>query len=295
MKVKKGIVFATAFLLVTTIALSQVMVAHTIDKEAKSQIVVDGVEYYALIIGVERFAEMNITQYAHYIDEDAIAIYDLLESSINWKSCHMRLLLNENATKRSIRDNITGWLDAREDQDDVVLIYFCGHGYKIPLSQREKGHAHIVPYDAPDWHYCDNVITDKELDSWLDELESNKIVVILDSCYSGKMLSLRHEGRVVLAAGGKYFLCPVDESEELGHSIFTYFLLQGFNGSADKNNDGWVSAEEVFHYARFLTFRYSFFYQFPFIKRFDAGLYISPPQLPYMYDQYQGEIKLVKV
>ena len=287
MKVRNNLVLIVILIIGTSTLFSTFALS---DREAKTQIVIDGTKYYALIIGVEKFENINATEYAHYIDDDAIAMYNMLNNSNNWKTSHIKLLLNENATKDNIRDNITEWLDDREDQDDVVLIYFSGHGWRMPFSHRKEGHAYIIPYDSPDSHYCEGVITDKELDSWLDELESNKIVVILDSCYSGRMFSLRQEGRVILAAGGKYILCPVDESEELGHGIFTHFLLQGFNGSADKNNDSWVSAEEAFHYARFPTFKYSFFYQFPFIKL--SG--IIPPQLPYMYDQYQGEIKLVR-
>ena len=287
---KKNLIFVIAVFMMGLSVISVAGIGTETNEKVNSQIICDGVEYYALLIAVERFEGMNLTEYAHYIDDDAVSMYNMLLSSGNWESSHIKLLLNENATKKSIRDNITQWLDDREDQDDVVLIYFCGHGWRIPFYKRAEGHAHIVPYDTSDWHYSKEVITDRELDSWLDELESNKTVVILDSCYSGRMLSLRQEGRVILTAGGKYLLCPVDESEELGHGIFTHFLLQGFNGLADKNNDSWVSAEEAFRYARFLTFRYSFFYQFPFIKL--SG--ITPPQLPYMYDQYQGEIRLVK-
>ena len=287
---KKNLIFVIAVFMMGLSVISVAGIGTETNEKVNSQIICDGVEYYALLIAVERFGGMNLTEYAHYIDDDAVSMYNMLLSGGNWESSHIKLLLNENATKESIRNNITQWLDNREDQDDVVLIYFCGHGWRIPFYKRAEGHAHIVPYDASDWHYSNEVITDKELDSWLDELESNKTVVILDSCYSGRMLSLRQEGRVILTAGGKYLLCPVDESEELKHGIFTYFLLQGFNGSADKNNDGWVSDEEAFRYACFSTFRYSFFYQFPFIKL--SG--ITPPQLPYMYDQYQGEIRLVK-
>ena len=243
------------------------------------------VEYYAVVIGVEKYEFLNFT--AHYIDEDAIRMYNKLIGN-NWEEDHVRLLLNENATKNGIKDAID-WLDSMEDEDDIVLFYFSGHGWEIPSEERENGYAHIVPYDALDWHYSEGVITDKELDSWLDELESNHVVVILDSCYSGRMFSICEKDRVVLTAGGRFLLCPVSESDELKSGIFTYFLLEGFNGSADKNNDGWISAEEVFHYARMPTFKFSFWKQFPFV-RFNPYFYVIPPQLPYIYDKCSGEV-----
>jgi uncharacterized caspase-like protein len=35
---------------------------------------------------------------------------------------------------------------------------------------------------------------------------------------------------------------------ELGHGLFTYYLLQGLNGAADLNHDGIVSLQELYEY-----------------------------------------------
>ena len=37
---------------------------------------------------------------------------------------------------------------------------------------------------------------------------------------------------------------------ERKHGLFTYFLLSGLRGDADKDGDGWVSMEELFEYVR---------------------------------------------
>ena len=38
------------------------------------------------------------------------------------------------------------------------------------------------------------------------------------------------------------------ELPELGHGIFTYYLLQGLNGAADLNKDGIVTVQELYEY-----------------------------------------------
>jgi uncharacterized caspase-like protein len=35
-----------------------------------------------------------------------------------------------------------------------------------------------------------------------------------------------------------------------GHGVFTYFLLKGLQGAADKNHDGVITAEELFAYLK---------------------------------------------
>ncbi len=244
--------------------------------------------YYALIIGVEKFD--NGTLPGEFLDDSAMAIYEKLLNSSNWKKENIKLLLNENATKADIQDAIVHWLGERVTKNDVVLYYFCGHSWRMTLKYRLQGltgHTVTYPYDK-----STNRITDIELDSWFDQIQSEHVVMILDTCYSGKMTALIQNGRTILAAGGKYLLCPVDEDQSLKSGIFTFFLLQGFNGVADINDDGWVTAEEVFHYARWPTFHFSLWLKFPFNK--DLPMIIGP-QIPYMYDRIPGQERLINL
>jgi hypothetical protein len=253
----------------------------------------EDVEYYAVLIGVAEF-EYNETLPEDKLDDDAIAMHELLINSKNWREENTLLLINENATKESIQSSIVDWLDEREDENDVVLYYFSGHSLKIPLKYRRYGHTYSFPYDISDYKFSEDKITDIELDSWLDELESKNICLILDTCYSGKMKSLIQKNRVILTAGGKHFFCGVDESDALGFGIFTFFIMQGLKGIADINNDGWVAAEECFRYAKIPTIISSIWQQFPFIQEWNNRTIIWFFQVPTMYDRYLGGFKLVE-
>jgi uncharacterized caspase-like protein len=75
--------------------------------------------------------------------------------------------------------------------------------------------------------------------------------------------------------------CEADEVaweyEELGHSVFSYYILQGFNnlGDVDINNDGKASAEEFFYYVE------------PKVRA-----YTGEKQIPQLSDGYPGELNL---
>lgn len=245
--------------------------------------------YYALIAGVSDYPY----QEEEFFDEDAETMYSLLNNSFNWKEENIEFLLNEEATKHNIQEAIINWLDDKETENDVVLIYLSGHGWKIPLLNRAKGNAFFVPYDSPGWNYSEYVITDKELDSWVDELESKNIALIHDHCYAGRMHATSQKGRVILCAGGKYLLCPVDGDETLKHGIFSHYLFEGLMGVADYNNDNWISAEEAFRYAFFPTFHFSLWKHFPFISEWNGKPVLIGPQFPFIYDRHFGSIPLI--
>jgi len=56
----------------------------------------------------------------------------------------------------------------------------------------------------------------------------------------------RSRGRVVITASGPNEVAL--ESPDLGHGIFTYYLLEGLAGKADRNGDGLVTVSELYEY-----------------------------------------------
>jgi len=294
MKVRKPILnmILAAIIVFSVFSASASSTKVTRQENTEETVNPEDVEYYALIIGVEKFAGIELPDEDH-IDDSAVQWYDLLVNNTkNWKEGNIKLILNENATKDKIIDAITGWLDDKEDENDIVLIVFEGHGDKISYLQRKHGHAALLTYNETKKHRLEDRITDKEFDALVDELESKHITIILDSCYSGRMLALRQKGRVILAAGGKYFWCGVDESDALGSGIFSFFLKQGFKGVGDTNNDGWVTPEEAFRYARIPTIITSIYTEFPFIIEWNNKTILWFFQVPRMYDRHPGSIKL---
>ena len=303
-KMKKKTIIIIIFMMLILFSSSSISIsisANSIDNKSISIQELDhnspeDIEYYALIIGVETFVGGILYPMEDKLDDDAIAMYNLLLNSSNWKEQNIRLILNENATKDKIRDKITGWLGNVADENDVVLIYYISHGWKTKLKDRLKGNAYIFTYNHTKGSGLETKITDKEFDSYVDNIKSKHIAIIFGSCYSGRMLALRQRGRVILAPGGRFLFCGVDECDVLKSGIFGYFLRKGFEGVADLNNDGWVTAEEAFIYAKIPAIWHSFWVQFPFIQNYYDGVENRTIfflfQIPVMFDRYFGQLKL---
>src|SRR4030042_334163 len=196
-------------------------------------------EGWAVIIGVTEYQcplcifdkEWNVYPVGIKHPDDDARDLTLQLSPIIGKD-HIKLLLNSEATNTAIYYAVD-WLAERAGADDAVLFYFSGHS-------------------APQNLACyDYFISDWQLANWLDKVNSQKVVVILDTCYAGSFGNkLGQNGRVVLMG------CQPHESSledrELGHGVFTHYILQAFSnfGAAATNHDYELSAEEIFDYAK---------------------------------------------
>ena len=106
-----------------------------------------------------------------------------------------------------------------------------------------------------------------EFQTILDRIEAERVVVFLDACYSGAAGGRTFASRRTRAARvdeifldrltrskGRAIVTASRASEvsievpELGHGLFTHYLVQGLRGAADLDRDGIVSLQEVYQY-----------------------------------------------
>jgi uncharacterized caspase-like protein len=208
--------------------------------------------------------------------------------------------LNAWATKDVIHQSMVNWAanQVKQYPNPTFLFVFSGHGMFAVDNNGDEADGYdefIVPYDV-DCINCENAqlrqwlpetaIRDDEFGAWLDEIGATQCVVIIDSCFSGGMVTgTGASGRGLLSQAN---LSPVAadlqasdgfaqdisgsgcvvlmastanqgswEFSELEHGVFTYFLLQALSStSADTNHNGWVSAQEAFIYLKNLVDSY---------------------------------------
>jgi hypothetical protein len=243
----------------------------------------DPIEYWAVVVGIADYLYLDSPPLLpiylkdhdlRYSGDDAKEVANKLGSI--WGMDHVKLLIDSQATKFGIQNSISNWLDFNEDSNDIVLFYFVGHG-------RQDGNEEyiILPYDTLVTS-DKNDIRDDMLDSWLNCLESNKQIIIIDSCNSGGFINKLYKyGRIVLASSGK----DEDSYEKsiLGHSIFTFYLLEAFShlNDVDDNNDDSVSIEEIFNWAE--------------LKTISSAKLQLQTQNPRMSDCYYGQMSLIEV
>jgi hypothetical protein len=236
------------------------------------------------------------------------------------------LFLDSQATKAAIHAAIVNWMDPLEDENTVVVIFFSGHGMYGPDDDGDEADSYdefIVPYEMDwdpieyRWRY-EMAIRDDELKNWLSVLESQHIVVLTDSCFSGGMIEtsvggtrglvwqpashgevtaaqwrdgftrdVQGPGRVVLTASAEDQ--PSWEFGALQDGAFTYYLIEALSSaSADTNHNGWVSAEEAFTY---LANRVDS-YVYGHTGSVSGGPYHQNPQIS---DGVSGEVDLAQL
>ncbi|GIH28526.1 hypothetical protein Aph01nite_68360 [Acrocarpospora phusangensis] len=168
-----------------------------------------------------------------------------------------------NATADTMRRRIGRFL-ANRTTGDLLLLYFSGHGMKDP-----RGRFHLVATDT-EW---DNLpatgLAASTVHEMLDNSRSERIVVILDCCFSGAFppgVGLRSSRRVHaydgLQGSGRVIITSsssIEYSFEEGvglvdsdpvPSVFTSALVRGLRtGLADRDGDGRVSVSEMYEYA----------------------------------------------
>ncbi|HEX6082830.1 MAG TPA: caspase family protein [Methylomirabilota bacterium] len=227
---------------------------------------------WAVVIGVGGYESTAVPK-LRYPVADADAIYQTLIASGGFKKENILLLTDKTERKptlRNIKWALGTFLARSAHKDDLVVIYFAGHGAS-EIDQRgierDGLSKYLVPMDAdPDDLYSTALPMD-EMQNVLARIEAERITVFLDACYSGaaggrtfastktRTVNVddiflerltRSKGRAIVTASRPSELSV--ELPELGHGLFTYYLVRGLQGYADLNRDGIVSLQELYEY-----------------------------------------------
>jgi uncharacterized caspase-like protein len=206
----------------------------------------------------------------NYADDDANDMYQVLTTEHGWKRENIIKVIDSTATKIGIQNAIDEFAN-KVNPNDLFLLFFASHGSYIldqaPLDEEDGYDEYILTHDL-------ERILDDELVTMLEKIESKKIVVIIDACFSGGFFKgsdmetrtvpgptherltdtlngdLAKPGYIVLSASDDYEQCM--ESSTLQNGVFTFYLIQGMLMKpfpADFDKDLKVSAEEVYTYA----------------------------------------------
>ncbi len=236
-----------------------VVKSSDVDDPPKSQ-VTPVKNRHAVVIGIEQYREQ--LPKANYASQDAKVIGKYLTAAMGYPEENVAVLLDHRATKTDIEKYLEGWLPNRVEKDDVVFVYFSGHGSPNP----KTGDAYLLPYDGDPNYLATTGYSLKRLYEQLVKLPAKQVAVVLDSCFSGA------GGRSVLAQGIRPAVISVENpilasgntvvltassgaqiSSTYGqkaHGLLTYFFLKGLHGEADQNQDGKIDLSEIHAYVK---------------------------------------------
>ena len=256
-------------------------------------------EYWALIVAVGVYANNPDMDRPSMLVE-ANKLQKMLPVSSNWNKSHIKVIEGKNATMPNIINGFR-WLDKMEDENDISLIYLTTHGFPIffdlpPFDEADgmdealATYRGFLPFKDPfSWEPLANpfaILTDDEINFFLNRLESKGIGLIVDSCHSGGFndnWSYSKEAAEDWARGfagelqgrNRVIVTSVPEEDTSYGSFFSDGIIKGLEGYGDANGDGLCSLEEAFYYAR------------PIIEN-ETGMH------PQIFDDYPGELDLTE-
>lgn len=229
-------------------------------------------EMWAVVIGIGSYESAQIPR-LKYTVADAEAVYQTLIRSAGFKKDNVMLLTDRTERKptlRNIKWALGTFLSRAAKKEDTVLIFFAGHGAPDIDSrgvERDGLAKYLIPKDADPDDLFSTALPMDDLQTIFGRIESERVIAFLDACYSGaaggrtfmsksvRAASVddqflerltRSKGRAIVTASRPNEVSV--ELADLGHGIFSYYLVEGLKGAADLNRDGIVSLQELYEY-----------------------------------------------
>ncbi|MBV8157337.1 MAG: caspase family protein [Dyella sp.] len=240
---------------------------------------------FVLSVGVSHFArpELNLDNAAN--DAKSISTLFGQPSPPVYDTAVVTTLVDDQATAANVQAALQE-IARRAGPDDIVLLFFAGHGQQV------DGHYYFAPYD---FGTHDDALFKRALhgnlgsEQWLDELfrregvgqeklipdvqaiQSSRVVMVLDTCFSATIATqdavLRHDsnstitnalghasGRFVLSSASALALDsasgPQLPNDGNGHGLFTAYLLRALEGAADFMRTGRITATDAARYTQ---------------------------------------------
>jgi hypothetical protein len=156
-------------------------------------------------------------------------------------------LLPEATSGRAIR--ALGRFFATATRDDLLLVYFSGHG-KLDQS----GRLHLCMQDTDSTDLLSTAVSSARINEFAGASRARNVVIVLDCCYAGAFRgsdlgdAVAGPGRYVLASCRGTQLAN-DATVENGTSFFTQHLVDGLlDAAADQDGDGYVTFSDLYAY-----------------------------------------------
>lgn len=218
---------------------------------------------YAVVIGISDYQNEAIPdlRFAHR-DAEAFRAYLQSSSGGGLSDDQIILLINEAATTARI-SGAMDWLIETVQEGDQAIVYFAGHGDVETKTTMQ--HGFLLTYDSPATTYIAGAYPLFYLQSVISTLSVAKkarVLMITDACHSGKLAGSSIGGAEAtssvlsrqFANEVKIMSCQPNEFSMEGiqwgggRGVFSYHLIDGLKGLADRDGDFQVKLLEVERY-----------------------------------------------
>ena len=233
---------------------------------------------WLVLVGVNRYQDENLPS-LQYSALDCQGLGEALKEATQSFRAREVITLHDFTEKKpnlaTFRHNLQK-IVANARSEDTILLYFSGHGVLEPQSQQ----VFLCLADTRKEHLTSTGLAIAELLEFLSDCRATQQLVWLDACHSGGMTlrgSLSKQKPQSLdnptpqlvkvlrqkaaQSQGFYALLSCDHTQqswefpELGHGVFTYYLMRGLRGEA-ADTQGTIEADSLYQYVYHQTLRY---------------------------------------
>lgn len=206
------------------------------------------VEIYALIVGIADYKNTSMENGdLRYTQNDAFKFYEFLKSSKGGSVPNENIvfLKNQSATKQNIKKYLDQLFVSAKDNDQIIF-YYTGHGIR----------NFIVPYDATKEEK--SLLSYETIKTAFKNSEANVKLCIIDACFANSLKaqdSLKKrsskatssEEQIAIMVSSQDYQTS-REYRALKQGVFSYFLINGLEGRADKDRNKVITIAELHEY-----------------------------------------------
>ncbi len=220
---------------------------------------IDSGKIYAVIVGVSDYQDKNMPQLS-YADDDARHFYDYLKTvySGRFDSSRIHLLCNSEARNAKVWELLSNVLAEKLQQGDKVYFYFSGHGAAdnaedFYLLTHETQYVNDPALYTPFTAFGIAAFAPK-IKAIIDRGVS--FYLIIDACRLGQArqagtVNYYHDRLKEINGAVQLFACQANQQAKEGPSfgggrgVFSYCLVNGLSGQADRDGNGDITLREV--------------------------------------------------
>jgi len=209
----------------------------------------------ALLVGVGRYDAGDPLPALHTPANDVAGLARILRDRQRCRFTDVRELVDPDS--QQLREAVES-LFASAARGDLVLLYFSGHGKLSP-----RGGLHLCASNTRQRTLVSTSLPVTDIKEFIDSAAIGQVVLVFDCCFSGAaeqglkgdLPSLvtndlgKGEGKYVMTSSSAVQVSRARPGDR--YSLFSKWLIQGLeSGTPDGDQDGSITVEELFRYAR---------------------------------------------
>ena len=213
---------------------------------------------FVMTVAVNNYRDSGLKLNYCVNDADSLEKALLVQNGSLYNRVVVESLRDKDVTKQNLVKKFND-LSNKVSPDDVFVFFISGHG-----TTYNDGDYYFIPYDYLGTR-ADSLVTDavskNDLLKNLSLVKAKKSLALLDTCSSGAFASDKGQrgmtektaiDRLANTTGQAVIAACSDNQFAMegynGHGLFTYVLLDAMKGGADRNNDGFISMQELSSY-----------------------------------------------